>query len=291
MALFNKRKRDVEPIVAISVVVLLLASGAVVSASFLSGYTDDDDLSVAPGRTVNVYYTGSLYGWYDDEGAIIFDTNVKEHAENDDYVKIGGFSKSSYTKLSFVQGKGTVLSLFEEGVSGHKPGDVVRFKIPLGEGYKSESTERDDSFEMPRVEYMTTTDFRAFYDDYVVKEGSAPVTIKTVYGWDATAYYDSTVGMIKIIHTPEKDEKYDMVSNEKNVGGSVSLSVTAVGDTITCEYVVNVDSGVEDYMFWVKTHNDRFYIHGVESDKILTTVNPAAEEDIYFVVTIISVTE
>ncbi len=290
MALFNKRKRDVEPIVAISVVVLLLASGAVVSASFLSGYTDDDDLSVAPGRTVNVYYTGSLYGWYDDEGAIIFDTNVKEHAENDDYVKIGGFS-NSYTKLSFVQGKGTVLSLFEEGVSGYKPGDVVRFKIPLGEGYKSESTERDDSFEMPGVEYMTTTDFRAFYDDYVVKEGSAPVTIKTVYGWYATAYYDSTVGMIKIIHTPEKDKEYDMVSNENNERGSVDLLVTAVGDTITCEYVVNVDSGVEDYMFWVKTHNDRFYIHDVKDDKIITTEKPAAEEDIYFVVTIISVTE
>lgn len=284
-----------EPIIAISVVIFLVASGAVVSMSIFGSYADEgDNLSVAPGRTVSVYYTGSLYGYYDEDGALIFDTNVREHAENDEYSKIGGLSKTSFVKLSFVQGKGEMLALFEEGLAGHKAGDVVKIKIDLGEGYPSKSIDRANSFEIPKEQHMTVKDFEAIYDDYVV-EGAGPITIKTLYGWDALAFYDSAKKGITLIHMPTVGDEYELESNEKNTQGSVGLKVESI-DTIDgeeilkCKYTVNVD-GDGDYMLWVKTHSEEFYIHDVSGDKIIITDSPAAEGDIYFVVTIASVSE
>lgn len=294
MALFNRRKRDVEPILAISVVVLLVASGAVVSLSIFGSYTDDEDLAVAPGREISVSYTGSLYDYYDEEGALIFDTNVKEHADNEDYSFIGGFDKTKkFDELHFTQGEGKVLASFENALIGHKAGDTVKVEIPLGEGYKSKNSERSDSFEVSKIESMSVKDFESIYDEYI-PSGSHPIKIETIYGWDANVWFDTTQKMVKIEHKPVEGEEYVLTSNELNVHGSVNVLVEFDEDgDIVCKMVLDLINEDEDYMLWVETHSEGFYIYGESENEgfYKVTNQPAAEGTIYFVITIESVSK
>ncbi len=289
MALFNRRKRDVEPILAISVVVLLVASGAVVSLSIFGSYTDDDDLAVIRDREVSVRYTGSLYDYYDEEGALIFDTNIKEHADSEDYSFIGGFDKTKkFNELHFTQGEGKVLTSFENALIGHKAGDTVRVEIPLGEGYQSENREIADFFNVPEIESMSVKEFESIYDEYIPL-GSYPIKIKTIYGWDANAWLEK--GLVCIEHKPVEGEDYVLASNELNVHGNVNINVEFVDNSIKCKMILELDDDVEEYMLWVETHSKKFYIYGENEGFYKVTDQPAAEGTIYFVITIESVSK
>lgn len=299
MALFNRRKRDVEPILAISIVIFLVASGAVVSMSFYGNYVNEEDLPVAPGREIEVYYTGSLYGYYYEEGALIFDSNIKEHVENEDelYSFIGGFSKTEseyFETLGFTHGWGELLVMFENALTGHKAGDTVEVMIPIGKGYDSEEAKKSDTFSVTKEELMSLDKFESLYGEYGSPEsGLSLEPIKTIYGWDAPVTYDSVLKKVIIHHNPDVGEEYDLKSNELNVHGSVKVKPTSVGDEIECEIVLDVkDENKDDYMLWVKTHSEEYYIFGKSEDGSLrTTESPAAEGDIYFVITIESVSE
>lgn len=278
---------------AISVVIFLVASGAVASMSIFGSYVNEDDLQVAPGRTVEVYYTGSLYGYYDDEGALIFDTNVSENVENEDYAFVGGFDKSnSFSAMSYIQGKGKLLAMFEDALAGHKAGETVTVEIPLGSGYESEHMVRPDTFTVSKTEYMSLTKFQSLYDVYLPSNGVFPVTFDTVYGWEATAVWDSAKGAVEIVHNPTDGEEYELESNELNVRGTVNLKVTLNGDEIECKIILDIDDDTDDYMLWVKTHYDSYYIYGeADNNRLKVTNKPAAEDTIYFVITIKSVSE
>lgn len=291
MSLYNRRKRDVEPILAISIVVLLVASGAVVSMSFYGNYIEDEDLTVSLGKEVEVYYTGSLYGYYDQEGALIFDTNVKSNVDNEDYAFIGGFDRSdrTFNLLSFIHGKGKMLAMFEDALTGYEVGDTVRVEIPFGKGYKPEEMERSKNFTVGKRELMTLEDFNSHYDGYVLS-GAFPTTITTVYGWEADAMLDTNLNKVVIIHNPEDGKEYELKSNELNVHGSVNVAVVLNGDEIECEFKLDVDPDTK-YMLWVKTHSESFYVFGEDAGKLKITERPAAADElsIYFVITIHSV--
>lgn len=83
----------------------------------------DSGLGAKGGDVVEVRYTGSL-----DSGEI-FDTNVKEVAEENN------LTKAAYPLLKFTLGSGMVIKGFDEGVKGMKVGEEKTIEIPPEEAY------------------------------------------------------------------------------------------------------------------------------------------------------------
>ena len=182
MAAGKKQKRDIEPIMAISVVVFLLAAVAVLSVFVYDNYVSaDEEAVIGPGSKVTVDYTGSLYNFYYEDEALIFDTSVKDHAENEEYKTIGGFSRTSFSPLSVTPGSGGALTLFENAIIGHKIGDKIEVEIPRGEGYKSKNKSISNTFTVGLVQYFDVNDFEKMYDLKIVN-GVASIEFETIYG-------------------------------------------------------------------------------------------------------------
>lgn len=287
MASGQKKKRDIEPIMAISMVVFLLASVAVLAVFVNDNYISGSDGDVVqPGSTVTVEYVGSLYGYYDEDGALIFDTNVKAYSEN--YPIKGDFSKTTFSGYKVVPGSGGALTMFENALIGHSVGDTVKVLIPSADGYPSKSITRDDQFSVPTVQYMSQAQFSSLYDFTVSAE--AQVEFKTIYGWDATAVYSSDRGGVSIINKPVKGETYQLASNDLNDYGTANLTVDTMDDEIVCTIrVEGVDS--EPYkMVWVNLGLDeKFYIQSNSGSVLTITTDPSAGEDLYFVIKIKSI--
>ncbi|MEA4977724.1 MAG: FKBP-type peptidyl-prolyl cis-trans isomerase [Methanomassiliicoccaceae archaeon] len=286
MAPGQKKKRDIEPIMAISMVVFLLASVAVlavfVNDNYISGSDSD---TVQPGSTVTVDYAGSLYAYYNEDGALIFDTNVKAYSEN--YPIKGDFSKTTFSDYTVIPGSGGALTMFENALIGHKVGDTVKVLIPSADGYASKSITRDDQFSVPTVQYMSQTQFSSLYD-FTVSAG-AQVEFKTIYGWDATAVYSSDRGGVSIINKPVKGETYQLASNDLNDYGTANLTVDTMGDEIVCTIgVEGIDS--DPYkMVWVNLESEKFYVQSNSGSVLTITTDPSAGEDLYFVIKIKSI--
>ena len=288
MALSGKQ-RDIEPITAISVVIFLLAAVAVGSLSVYNNYFADDDGSViGPGSEVSVDYTGSLFDYFDKDGALIFDTNVEAHT-GDGYHIIGGFNKTTFKELTFVQGDGKVLKGFENAVLGKKVGETVRVMIPANsDAYQSENRLMHNALTVSKVTYMEMEEFENIYEDVKVIEGADKVSFTTVYGWDATAAYDSVKKMVKIDNLAE--EGFYKLSSDEDQSGKVMLEVLDTsGDEIICSMFVEPEDSEKGYMLWVDLGYESFYVFGEEEENLKVTSNPAYEDDIYFVITIKSI--
>lgn len=285
MAAGNKQKRDIEPIMAISFVVFLLASVAVLSVFVYDNYIfAEDEVVIVPGSKVEVDYTGSIFGYYDEVGALIFDTSVKNHAEKESYNKVGNFTRTSFKPLEVTPGSGKALTLFENALIGKKVGDTVRVTILQGEGYISKNNTISETFSVEFVQYFEAKSFEEMYDLKIVN-GVPPVEFQTIYGWDATAIYDTTKSMVKVENKPV-DSEYTLKSNELNKGANAKMVVNSSGTNIDC--TLSVES-TGDYMVWVDLGYESFYIYGKEGSKLKITNDPAAEYDIYFVITIKSI--
>lgn len=282
----QKMKRDIEPITAISVVVFLLAAAAVlgvfVNDNYISG---SDDATVEPGSTVTVDYTGSLYDYYDEEGALIFDTNVKSHSEN--YPIKGDFSKTMFSAYTVTPGSDGALSMFENALIGHKVGDTVRVTIPSESGYASKSTTRDAQFTVAAVQYMSQDMFSSLYD-FTVETGTTE-EFTTIYGWEATATYSVDRNAVGIINRPVSGETYELASNELNDYGTAKLTVTTVGDNIVSDIVVEGIDGNPYKMVWVDLGSEKFYVQSDDGPVLTITSDPSAGETLYFVIKISSV--
>lgn len=284
----KKQRRDIEPIMAISFVVFLLASVAVLSVFVYDNYLSADDESViGPGSKVTVDYTGSLYNFYYEDGALIFDTNVKDHAQNDQIIKVGGFSKTSFFPLTVTPGSGAALAAFENALIGHKAGDVVKVEIPAGQGYVSQNKKISNEFSIEFIQYFDASAFEKMYNLGIVN-GAAPITFTTIYGWEATAVYDTIKDKVKVTNNPT-DPEYVLKSNALNsdTGSNAKMMVNSSGTKIVCTLSV---VGTGDYMVWVDLGYESFYIYGDDGASLLKiTSDPATEGIIYFVITIKSV--
>ena len=295
MARSGKQRRDIEPITAISVVIFILAAVSVSSLSVYNNYfAEDEGAVVIPGSDVSVEYTGSLYEYFDDEGALIFDTNIKAHT-TEDYDLVGGFNKKTFKPLPFVQGEGKVLKGFENAVLGKKVGDTIRVTITENSDiYKSENKQIPSTLSFDKITYMDADSFNILYKDVNVVEGAGKVTFDTVYGWEATAIYDSNIEKVMIDNLAVKTTTYGLLSNEGQLG-DVKLKVTDIvagthGDEIKCTMSVEPEPEHEDYMLWVDLGYENFYVFGDgDLGKLKITSNPALEGDIYFVITIKSI--
>lgn len=271
---------------AISMVVFLLASVAVlavfVNDNYISGSDSD---TVQPGSTVTVDYAGSLYAYYNEDGALIFDTNVKAYSEN--YPIKGDFSKTTFSDYTVIPGSGGALTMFENALIGHKVGDTVKVLIPSADGYASKSITRDDQFSVPTVQYMSQTQFSSLYD--ITVSTGVQVEFTTIYGWDATAVYSVDKGAVSIINKPVQGETYQLGSNDLNDYGTANLTVDTMGDEIVCTIgVEGIDS--DPYkMVWVNLESEKFYVQSNSGSVLTITTDPSAGEDLYFVIKIKSI--
>ncbi len=287
MATERKKKRDIEPIMAIGVVVLLLASVAILSVFVYDNYifADEED-TVVPGSTVKVDYVGSLFEYYDEDGALIFDTSIKDIAESEDYSKIGGFSRTTFSQLSVVPGSGGALKLFENALIGYKVGDEVRVEIPYGEGYISKNKTISNEFTIGYTQYFNSTVFEEMYDLKIVN-GVTSTEFDTIYGWKATAIYDTTKEMVKVTNNPD-DGDYELKSNELNTdGANAKLTVHNNGTELVC--TLSVVDAVDEYMVWVDLGYRSFYIYDDDGINLMISNDPPSEGMIYFVITIKSI--
>ncbi|MGE0015191.1 MAG: FKBP-type peptidyl-prolyl cis-trans isomerase [Candidatus Methanomethylophilaceae archaeon] len=282
----QKMKRDIEPITAICVVVFLLAAAAVIGVFVNDNYiSGSDKATVEPGSTVTVDYTGSIYTYYDEEGALIFDTNVKSHSE--DYPIKGDFSKTTFSAYTVIPGSGGALSMFENALIGHKVGDTVKVTIPSESGYASKSTTRSGQFTVPTVQYMPQDMFSSLYD--LTVEPGTTREFTTIYGWEATAVYSDDWNAVSIINRPECDGTYELASNELNDYGAAKLKVTDVGENIVCNIIVEGIGGNSYKMVWVDLGYEKFYVQSDEGSVLTITSDPSAGETLYFVIKIKSI--
>jgi FKBP-type peptidyl-prolyl cis-trans isomerase 2 len=282
----QKTKREIEPIMAISAVIFLLAAVAVIGVFVNDNYiSGSDKATVEPGSTVTVDYTGSLYAYYDEEGALIFDTNVKSHSEN--YPIKGDFSKTTFSAYTVTPGSGGALSMFENALIGHKVGDTVKVTIPSESGYASKSTTRAEQFTVAAVQYMSQDMFTDLYD--LTVESGTIVEFTTIYGWEATAVYSDDRNAVSITNRPVSGETYELASNELNDYGTAKLNVTAVGENIVCDIVIEGIDGQPYKMVWVDLGSEKFYVQSDDGSVFTITTDPSAGETLYFVIKIKSI--
>ncbi|MCL1979173.1 MAG: FKBP-type peptidyl-prolyl cis-trans isomerase [Methanomassiliicoccaceae archaeon] len=300
-----KVKKERDPIMTVCFVIFLVAVIAVSGASVYNNYLKADDTFAATGNTVSVNYIGTYYAPYGSDNAVVFDTSYWKIANDDNILKSNGFtlnSESSYKPLSFEVGAGTVLTLFGNGVIGHKVGDKFNVEIPAGEGYNAPDTMKTISasavFTIPSSEVLTATQFNNLYG-YDLK-GYAEME-KSVYGWPATASYNSYNDTITMSYHPVSGTSYYAVDNEF---GKVALSVTsASGGSISFKYVVSdftevsrSGADIEIQMIKVDFGKSKFYITSVTAGSngnadtfTYKTVEERFNQKLYFQIELVSI--
>lgn len=133
------RRKEREPIAMVCFAVLLVASVAVIGAYINTNYISKNNETVQYGDSVELDYTGSLYGFYDQSSdtlkPIIFDTSIESIGKNTDYLFTSSSSKTDYNALTTVLGKGQTLAYFDSMLIGKKVGETVRFMVPAADAY------------------------------------------------------------------------------------------------------------------------------------------------------------
>lgn len=293
----TKKKRD--PIFSVCFVIFVVAAVAVLGSFINSEYIQKDTTEVAYGDKVVVDYTGSYYGYYDKDKAMIFDTSFKSIGESSDYKKANDFSKTSYSTFDVTVGSNGALKMFEEALVGYGVGDTVRVKIPAGEGYVDAAATEGilSSGSVDITQKMTLDKFKSIYPDVTVTESMSPATITTVYGWEALVTSDGSYVNIENPTTGfEAEYVYGKdsalkVTDVSVVGSKINFTYVldkekvvavgnAVGDTQAIQMIkVNID-GKDVYITSYDTSSGEvYYKNTAERNNI----------DLYFVIVIRSI--
>jgi len=280
-----KVKKERDPIMMVCFVVFLLAVCAITGGTVYNNYVKADDTFAVVGSSVYVDYVGTFYAPFGDENSVVFDTSQWSVADDSKIPKSNDFtprSESGYTPLNYTVGGTTVLTMFGNAVIGHKVGDVVNVMLPVGQGYTAATTEAVMSastvITVDKYEVLTAAQFETIYG-YSLK-GFTEIE-KSVYGWPATASFNSTSNTVTVNYTPTNGVSYNAVENDF---GTVALKVTSVtGSTISYTYQVsdyNVLSGGSSgdiQMIMVDLGTQKFYIKAVTD----TTGNGIADSFTY----------
>jgi len=269
----SRAKKGKDPILAICTAILLLSSAIVIVATIDDKFFSESDTSaVTAWDNVKVDYVGSFYGYY-DEGGMIFDTSIESIGKNDDYLKSYGFSKTSYSSLTFIVGKGTMLTMFEDALLGMRPGETVRIEIPAGEGYgNGTSLSPYTDLEMDRILTMTKEQCTAYIGS--VPAAGVILTAKTPFGWDAQAILDPVSGAYIVIQNPSEGDTYTQKGDESETP-DVRYEVTGMtSDKIIFDYAFSED--VAERMSTTGWHVKaldkdarEIYLYGQESEGVM----------------------
>jgi len=220
------KRKGRDPIMMIGSIVLALAFVVVISGYAYGEFFSSENKEPAKyGDRVNVDYVGSYYGWYDEEGAAVFDTSLWSVAGDDAYAKSYEFKKSEEDckPLPATIGSGSLLNDFEKALIGMKPGDKVR--IAIEDAYGSLNTTNSkfwklDGMEMDRKQLMLVEEYRLTFGLTTVTVGDR-TGLQHPYGWtcDATVGSDGYVLVTHNVNTAE-NAKY------KPTDGSMEVKVS-----------------------------------------------------------------
>ena len=300
-----KVKKERDPIMMVCFVVFILTVCAISGASIYNNYVKADNAIAVNGNMVSVDYTGTYYDYYGGSNFAVFDTSRWSVADDSKVLKSNDFtlkSKDSYAPLSFTVGGGQVLTGFSNAVIGHKVGDVVKVLIPAGEGYNAttdETTVSVSSLTVNKTDILTAAQFKELYEFDL--KGFMEIE-KSVYGWPATASFNSASNTVTVSYQPEAGKQYTAVDNDF---GKVNLMVTSVsGNTITYSYVISdykvvskTGSRIEIQMIKIDFGMQKFYIkevtdadnNGIAETFTYKTVDERYNQDLYFEIKIVSI--
>ncbi len=236
-----KPRREREPISLVCLIIIVVATVAVVGA-YVNDHmiNDGDDTEADTGSTVVMDYTLSLYDCYDNGGAI-YQTTVESIADSAKWVHSAGYTEStSYSTFSVTLGSGSVLQAFNDALYGAKEGDEIRLTIKLGDGYSAASTTKSAStsgLTTPTSVTMSASEFTNMYSGVTVPSNGAAVTIeKTVLGWGGIATANSN-GTVTVTYLPTAGEEYTI---EEGSFGTVKAKVSTIDSgTITFDLAIS----------------------------------------------------
>jgi len=235
----TKKGRD--PILMVGTIVLILAFVVVISGYAYGQFASEPKEPAKYGSAVTVDYIGSYYGWYDEDGAVVFDTSMWSIADDEDIAKSWEFTKreeKQYVPFKVTIGSNGALLDFENILIGMKPGDTARISIPNAYGTVTEAQERTwgKTMTFAKTETMSVDMFKTTFGVDSVPMGPQP-EMKHPYGWRSSAFCDSN-GIVTVTHNVT-DDITDDKNVYKNVDGSITSTVsglTATQFTVTFDF-------------------------------------------------------
>ena len=298
VAAASKKKREIDPIIAVSAVVLILACAIVlVNATYDMHFSGDRGPAVEYGNTVTVDYIGCYNGYYDESGnARVFDTTLKSVDTDSKTVKSWEYSSKSFNKIEVTVGSGKYLAMFENALIGHHRGDTVKVMIPASEGYgeipASQILEYTGNGYVQISTLMTSGDFESLFGQAAPAVGVLYLKQcfpdangeeekknepSTPYGFGATVI-SNVDGTVTVQYDCEIGTKYKM-------NDDINVIVTDIKDgKIYYDYeLVNVGfSG----MIRIYQDNVRMYLCIEDGATYVKTCEERVGEVLYFTITI-----
>jgi len=295
----SKKGRD--PILMIGTIVLLLAFVVVISGYVIAEFQSEPKVPAEYGNKVKVDYIGSYYGWYDEEGAVVFDTSMWSIANDDNIAKSWEFTKraeSQYVPFNVTIGSGGALADFENILIGMKPGETARISIENAYGIVPDA--KFNTWNMSTVsaaptdplqpfsltETMSVDMYKATFGVDTVVPGPQP-ELKHPYGWMSSAFC-STTGIVTVTHIVT-DVTTDDANVYKNVDGSITATVTNLTAT-TFDVTFAFPDYVEGKLIKFQHGGQSFFVTSV--DTVAGTFTTKSTEErvgmtLYFVITFV----
>ena len=242
---------SIDPIILASFSVFMIACLIVTGITVYGIVAGDTSNKTAEyGDSVELYYTGSYFAYYDEDGAVIFDTDMEEVGEdNEKYKKSYGYTvKESYSAVEMTVGQGEWLDDFKNALIGHKPGDVVKVKIVDGYGSLTDDVNKFTVVKagqtISKFQEMTVSDYKTFFgvDD---APGAGVQTVDSPYGWKANVVSVSG-DMVSVEYIPEDDGTYTKNEVTYKVNGAVTDEINFDYQIENFEYNTKILKGAYD---------------------------------------------
>ena len=307
-AMASSRKHGIDPIVAVSAIVLMLACVIVIGNTVYDNtIADHTEARVEYGDNIEVDYIGCFGTFYDADnpknGAVIFDTSISTLNSE---VPTSYEYNPGFKPLTFEVGKSTsLLSKFQNAVIGLRPGQTTTVYIPAADAY-GELTDAQknpiaDSYTIyTQYTFTSTSEFKTVFGFDAPANGAGVKFIEaytsdmdaptqaTPYGFAANVITDSN-GTVTVTYFAEADKTYVM-------NDDVYVSVSAADEyTITYTYEIQKDKVAEEGKTLLKGYIDDqvVYIKVDENGDALyyKTTDEKTGEDLYFTITVLRYVE
>lgn len=289
----NTAKKDRDPIFTVCLAIFLVAAVIALGSFVVKEYFPSGDATASTGDTVTVDYVGTYYAAYDEEYAVVFDTNISSIGNDDDIQKSNDWTeKSSYKGLTFKIGSKTMLEGFENAVIGHKVGDTINIYLSASEGYVGPSTEgkmNATGNEIDSTQYVSKKQFSELYPDVKLEEGKA-IVFDSKYGFPAQALLTDSGRAVLVTYFPVTGETYEVYKQGET---TVSFKANSVGEKLNFDIIiknpVKVDSDGHIQMIKLELEED-IYITSISGNEITyKTGSEKINEPLFFQIKITNI--
>ena len=280
------RKKDHDPILRVSAIVLAIACIIVIANSVYDiTLADHSDPPIKYGDKVIVDYVGAYQAYYDQTGAIVFDTSLKSVDESD--VKKSYEYDPAFKQLTVEIGEGDYLEQFESALIGHVPGDTIKVMIPKGYG-EAQLYDFKGTADIKLSTVLTASEFEDLFGYDAPEADSGTVVVKehaeykaddeykyTPFGFGATLTPNSD-GTVTVSYIAEAGKTYVMSED-------VSVTVDTVDSGVAkIKYVFNTE---KNFVKVISEDNSSVYVYP-KTMKYKST-DEKTGEDLYFTITVV----